>query len=111
MYPHGDGLAGDRIPGASACGPEFRLAHLRVVHRTPVQIRRLSQHPTSSPSNYGMDDICRQIHILRACEQRSAASGAGPGEVGQAVGAVVTKDDVVEQGDAEKFACLPETGG
>jgi hypothetical protein len=50
--------------------------------------------------------------ILRACEMRSrsAASGAGAGMIGGAVGAVVTEDDVVEQGDAEELAGLPETG-
>lgn len=49
----------------------------------------------------------------RTCEARSsgAASGAGPGMIGEAVGAVVTEDDVIEQGDAEKLAGLPETGG
>ena len=30
--------------------------------------------------------------------------------VGEAVGAVVTKDDVIEQGDPEELAALPETG-
>ena len=43
--------------------------------------------------------------------RRRAALGAGPGVVGKAVGAVVTEDDVIEQGDAEEFAGLPETGG
>ncbi|OQW32365.1 MAG: hypothetical protein A4E20_13985 [Nitrospira sp. SG-bin2] len=37
-----------------------------------------------------------------------AASGAGPGVIGEAVGAVVTEDDVIEQGDAEELAGLPE---
>lgn len=31
--------------------------------------------------------------------------------IGEAVGAIVTEDDVVEQGDAEELASLPETGG
>ena len=31
--------------------------------------------------------------------------------VGEAVGAVVTEDDVIEQGDAEELAGLAETGG
>lgn len=40
---------------------------------------------------------------LRAAQQkRCAALGAGPGVVSEAVGAVVTEDDVVEQGDAEE---------
>ena len=43
--------------------------------------------------------------------RRRAALGAGPGVVGKAVGAVVTEDDVIEQGDAEEFAGLAETGG
>jgi hypothetical protein len=31
--------------------------------------------------------------------------------VGEAVGALVTQNDVIEQGDAEELAGLPETGG
>ena len=30
--------------------------------------------------------------------------------IGEAVGAVVTEDDVIEQGDAEELAGLPEAG-
>ena len=37
--------------------------------------------------------------------------GAGPGVVGEAVGAIVTEDDVIEDGDADEVTGLPETGG
>lgn len=46
-----------------------------------------------------------------AQQKRCAVLGAGPGVVGEAVGAIVTEDDVIEQGDAEELAGLPETGG
>lgn len=51
------------------------------------------------------------MSLWYASQNGCAALGAGPGVIGEAVGAVVTKDDVIEQGDAEELAGLPETGG
>ena len=90
--------------GGSAGKPGFRWSDGKSAHRIDAGAANGRRCDGEIPVKGGQG---------RTCEARSsgAASGAGPGMIGEAVGAVVTEDDVIEQGDAEELAGLPETGG
>ena len=86
----------------SAGKPDFRRSGRKRVYRIDAG--------TANGRRRDGDAVKREQGSAYEIRIRCAASGAGPGMISETVGAVVTENDVIEQGDADELAGLPETG-